>query len=237
MKNKTLITSCILMFLFASTKIYAEKIDNYSVTWNSQSQNASGSMPVDNGDLTANVWVEKNGKQVILPAQKFSRHSNVENPELYAIFPYKLYGIEKEELDIAINTLDERKYKTPVCWSQDLSQMALLGLTDQAAEYALIRSDEKQHSTSRFPAFWNEFNDYVPDMDHGGNLLMGVNFMLMQSEGDQIRLLPAWPKDWSAEFKLHAPGNTTVEGVVKNGKLEKLKVTPESRTKDIQLIK
>ena len=42
-----------------------------------------------------------------------------------------------------------------------------------------------------------------------------------------------WPKEWDVDFKLHAPGNTTVEGVLKIGKLTKLKVTPESRKKDL----
>jgi hypothetical protein len=48
-----------------------------------------------------------------------------------------------------------------------------------------------------------------------------------------IRLVPAWPKDWNASFKLHAPKNTTVEGRVENGKVTDLKVTPESRSKDV----
>ena len=46
-------------------------------------------------------------------------------------------------------------------------------------------------------------------------------------------LFPAWPKDWDVHFKLHAPYNTTVEAVVKNGKVESLKVFPESRRDDI----
>jgi hypothetical protein len=36
-----------------------------------------------------------------------------------------------------------------------------------------------------------------------------------------------------ASFKLHAPYQTTVEGRVENGKVVDLKVTPESRIKDI----
>ena len=50
---------------------------------------------------------------------------------------------------------------------------------------------------------------------------------------DTIRLVPAWPKDWNASFKLHAPKSTTVEGRVANGKVIDLKVTPESRRKDV----
>ena len=41
------------------------------------------------------------------------------------------------------------------------------------------------------------------------------------------------PKDWDCEFKLHAPYNTTVAGILKAGKLDKLIVTPASRAKDV----
>ncbi len=49
----------------------------------------------------------------------------------------------------------------------------------------------------------------------------------------KIFLTPAWPKDWNVDFKLHAPYNTIIEGTVKNGKVEALKVTPSSRKKDV----
>jgi len=37
-------------------------------------------------------------------------------------------------------------------------------------------------------------------------------------------------------FKLHAPKNTVVEGVYRAGKLQQLKVTPESRRKDVCIL-
>ena len=63
--------------------------------------------------------------------------------------------------------------------------------------------------------------------------------MLIQADpySKKIYLLPAWPNDWDADFKLHAPYNTVIEATVKNGKLKKLKVTPQSRRKDIVLPK
>ena len=85
----------------------------------------------------------------------------------------------------------------------------------------------------RFPAMWGPNYDWTPDQDHGSNILTTLQFMLLQSEGDKIYLLPAWPKDWNVSFKLHAPKNTTVEGVYRAGKLEQLKVTPESRRQNI----
>jgi hypothetical protein len=46
---------------------------------------------------------------------------------------------------------------------------------------------------------------------------------------------PAWPKNWDAEFKLHAPYETTVEGRIARGKLVDLKVTPEVRKADVTI--
>lgn len=39
-------------------------VNNYSVLWNSPSENASGAMPIGNGEVGANVWMEKNGNLV-----------------------------------------------------------------------------------------------------------------------------------------------------------------------------
>ncbi|MCB7130139.1 MAG: hypothetical protein J3T61_11445, partial [Candidatus Brocadiales bacterium] len=57
--------------------------------------------------------------------------------------------------------------------------------------------------------------------------------MLLQYDDEKILLAPTWPKEWDVDFKLHAPLSTTVEGTYRNGKIERLKVTPESRAKDV----
>jgi hypothetical protein len=57
--------------------------------------------------------------------------------------------------------------------------------------------------------------------------------MVLQCEGRQILMLPAWPKDWDLDFKLRAPLDTTVQGVVTRGQLTRLIVTPESRRTDV----
>jgi hypothetical protein len=49
----------------------------------------------------------------------------------------------------------------------------------------------------------------------------------------KLHLFAGWPAEWDVDFKLLAPGKTTVEGILKNGKLLKLRVTPKSRAKDI----
>jgi len=75
--------------------------------------------------------------------------------------------------------------------------------------------------------------DSIPDPNHGVNILTTLQAMLLQADGSRIYVLPAWPGNWDVAFKLHAPSNTTVEGVVKADKLENLKVTPEARAKDV----
>jgi hypothetical protein len=62
---------------------------------------------------------------------------------------------------------------------------------------------------------------------------MILQSMLLQQRGDKMLLFPAWPKEWNVDFKLRAPKNTVVAGTYRNGKLEKLAVTPPERAKDV----
>ena len=66
--------------------------------------------------------------------------------------------------------------------------------------------------------------------------MIGLQEMLMQTDDKKIYLFPAWPKEWNVSFKLHAPYNTSVEGGFKDGKVVNLKVTPESRRQDLQIM-
>ncbi|UQZ80912.1 hypothetical protein SK3146_00068 [Paenibacillus konkukensis] len=63
--------------------------------------------------------------------------------------------------------------------------------------------------------------------------MIGLQDMLLQTSGETIYLLPAWPREWDVDFKLHAPGQTVVQGQVRGGKLIGLSVTPESRSGDV----
>ena len=177
---------------------------------------------------------EGQGDQMyLLPAQTFEMKMNVENPELYAVFPYRLFGVGKPDLQTGKNTFARRLNKWDYCWGQNAVDAALLGLTDTAARFVLNRASATQFNQSLFPAFWNQNNDWIPDVDHGGVLQLALNCMLLQCEGDEIRLLPAWPRHWDVTFKLHAPGRTTIECSYKQGKITRLEVWPPARAKDI----
>ena len=172
--------------------------------------------------------------QRILPAEKYAKSSNAENPELYAVFPYQLYTVAAGETAAAVgkNTYAARRYRENACWRQDPIQAALLGMGGEARKCVSGRATANA-AGFRFPAMWTAGSDWMPDQDHGGVMLIALQYMLLQHAGQKIILLPAWPKEWNASFKLHAPENTTIEGEVKAGKLLNLKVTPKSRSKDV----
>jgi len=179
------------------------------------------------------------GNDIILPAYSYSKPFNKENPELYTVFPYRIYGIGKPDIDLARYTFYKRGTRFSTCWSQDAIQMAYLGMTDELREDLKKRANSLDEVT-RFPAFWAAENDWKPDEDNGGNLMNAFQTMIVQAEcrenDKSIILFPAWPADWDVKFKLHAPMNTTIEGELKNGKIIYLNVNPKSREKDIIIL-
>ena len=173
-----------------------------------------------------------NDKKVLSPAHKFSGKQNIENPELYAIFPYRTFGLNKPELELARFTFENRLIKQTGGWQQNAIKAALLGLTKEAAN---LTSQNFNASTTfyRFPTMWGPNYDWTPDQCHGTVAMSALQRMLIQYDGNIILLLPAWPKDWDTKFKLKGPQNTTIEGEVKNGQLKSLLVIPKSRRKDL----
>ena len=176
-------------------------------------------------------------KQTISPAVSWERINNVETPQLYPVFPWRIYGVGKENLELARNTYfydpEAIKFRSHVGWKQDNIWAACLGLTEEAKRLTLAKLSNGPH---RFPAFWGPGYDWTPDHNWGGSGMIGLQEMLLQTNGEQILLFPAWLKEWNVHFKLHAPGETTVEATLKNGKVTDLKVLPESRKKDIVIM-
>jgi len=175
------------------------------------------------------------GNVMLAPALVYKQKNNSEVPELYAVFPFRQIAVGKPNLDWGLELLKHRTDRGASGWRQDDIFMAWLGEAAQARDNVVSRARSK-HGESRFPTFWGPNFDWIPDQDHGSVLLIAVQSMLLQADGRKIYLLPAWPRDWDVSFKLHAPYNTTVEGVVRSGKVEQLKVTPKSRAKDVVMM-
>jgi alpha-L-fucosidase 2 len=171
------------------------------------------------------------GAQILWPAEKFAKFENTENPELYSVFPFRIFGVGLPQIDLARATYDARGNKGSTCWGQDGIHAACLGWAARARDEAV--ANFTAYGGERFKWFWKPGHDYEPDLDNGGAGQMILQSMLLQVRGDKLLLFPAWPKDWNVDFKLHAPMNTVVEGAYRNGKLERLTVAPSTRAKDI----
>ena len=180
---------------------------------------------------------QMNGHTMLSPAKIWERVNHSETPQLYPVFPWGIYGIGRPGLDTAINTwtydTSAVKARSHVGWRQDNIFAARLGLTQEAMKLNVLKL---KNSGRRFPAFWGPGYDWTPDHNWGGSGMIGLQEMLMQTHQEKIYLFPAWPSGENVHFKLHAPYQTTVEAMLKNGKVELLKVTPESRRKDIVMM-
>ena len=198
----------------------------------------------------------ENGGVVFAPAEIYKRHGNVETPELYCVFPFRLSSFEKPNAELGRRTYtDGRFHKLYFGWAQDELNAAYLGLAEEAREHIVDRVFKNTPTLSRtiacneeniserayrpseyrWPAYWGPNYNWRPDQDEGGVFQNTIQSMLLQYEDDKIFLLPAWPKEWNCDFKLNAPGNTTVEGRVENGELKDLVVTPASRRGAVRL--
>ncbi len=133
---------------------------------------------------------DPNGKPIILPAEKYSRPANVENPELYAVFPFRIYCLGRPDLQLARNTFAARRFISSTCWGQDGEEAALLGLTEQAK--AEVIANFTAYGWERFKWFWKPGHDWIPDMDNGGAGMATLQMMIMQCDpgSKRIQLLP-----------------------------------------------
>ena len=155
----------------------------------------------------------------IAPAIVWERVQNVETPQLYPVFPWRIYGLGRSGLQTAINTYLKDPHavemRSSKGWKQDNIWAACLGLTDEARR---LNKEKLANGPYRFPAFWDPGFDWAPDHNRGGAGMIGLQEMLLQETPDgELILFPAWPKEWNARFRLHATGGRTVEAEIKDG--------------------
>jgi hypothetical protein len=168
--------------------------------------------------------------RVLAPAERvFGEKKNRENPELYAVFPYRLFGVEKADLDVARHTFDKRQHQGSGGWQQDAIHAAYLGLAKQARDL-IAQNFSKSNAEMRFPGF----REPGVDQAHGSVAAMALQAMLLQADNEKVFVAPAWPANWDVEFKLHAPGGTIVEGAIRDGKIERLKTNPDKKLADVK---
>ena len=159
------------------------------------------------------------GDTCIAPAIVWARIQNIETPQLYPVFPWRVYGMGRDNLHIARNTYLKDPHAVEMHstkgWKQDNIWAACLGLTDEAFK---LNREKLADGPYRFPAFWDPGYDWAPDCNKGGASMIGLQEMLLQEKPDGgLLLFPAWPKNINAKFRLKATDGRTVEAEIKNG--------------------
>ncbi|HRX43103.1 MAG TPA: DUF5703 domain-containing protein [Clostridia bacterium] len=170
---------------------------------------------------------------LLKPADWYEKLGNVENPELYAVFPYRLVAFDKDQ-NMGIENYRRRSLRMNWGWTQDGIQAAVIGLPEEAQE-VVVDKFTKWHEKCRFQGYWGVNFDWIADQCHGCSAMIAIQKMLIQCVDEKIYLFPAWPKEWDVEFRLFAYDNTIVEGKLVNGEVKNLKTIPEKRTKDIEI--
>ena len=159
----------------------------------------------------------------IAPAITWARIQNVETPQLYPVFPWRIYGIGRPYLEIGRNTYFKDSHalamRSSKGWKQDNIWAACLGLTVEAQR---LNMEKFADGPYRFPAFWESGFDWAPDHNRGGSAMIGLQEMLLQETPDGTPILfPAWPKEWNVSFRLHTSNGEVVEASIVNGKVIK----------------
>ena len=175
---------------------------------------------------------------MIAPALHYERVQNTESTQLYPVFPWRMYGVGRPDIDIARNTYQNDslaiKFRSHIGWKQDAIWAACLGMTDEAEQLITQKLADGPH---RFPAFWGPGFDWTPDHNWGGSGMIALQEMLLQEVGDKLYLFPAWPKSWNVRFRLRASRKTTVEAELNGGKVVRVKVLPVERLRDVVMPK
>lgn len=178
---------------------------------------------------------EIDGHTVLRPTADHKNYS-WHMPAMYPLYPYQMFELGGPGAELMRDTLmygiKEKTRNDHRAWIQGVVHYAHLGMTDQARQLIIKKLGDGPY---RFPAFWPPDIDWAPDHNWGGMGMIGLQEMLMQTYNDRIVLLPAWPKDWNVEFRLHAPKRTTVEVKAVNGQIEKLRVSPANRRQDVEI--
>ncbi len=178
---------------------------------------------------------EVDGRTAIAPAKEYSMKKNAENGSLYPVFPFRCFGVGLGTKDIVDWTMKYRVNKNAFgykCWTQDQIHYAYAGNAAEAKE-GLVHRFRNASRQCRFPLYGSAGPDSCPDFDHFGSGATALQRMLVQEADGKILLLPAWPADWDADFKLHLEQQTVISGKVVDGTLTDWTIEPSARKSDV----
>lgn len=157
-------------------------------------------------------------------APNAQRH-NSENVADYAIYPFAVFGVGKPDYALAKSTFLQR----PVPgmgngWEPAAICAARLGLADEAAKLVLahMNANLRFNSGGWYSPTGIMFAGMMPDVpyfDSPGVSNQAIQEMALQSHDGVLRIAPAWPARWQAQFRLLARGGFLVTAEVDRGQV------------------
>ncbi|MCU0981438.1 MAG: discoidin domain-containing protein, partial [Pirellulaceae bacterium] len=154
-----------------------------------------------------------------------AKRHNSENVADYAIYPFAVFGIGKPDYELAKNTFLNR----PVPgmgngWEPAAICAARLGLADEAAKLVLahMNSNLRFNSGGWYSPTGIMFAGMMPDVpyfDSPGVNNQAIQEMALQTHDGVLRIAPAWPARWQAQFRLLARGGFMVTAELDRGQV------------------
>ena len=130
---------------------------------------------------------------MIAPALHYERVQNVETTQLYPVFPWRMYGVGRPNLDVARRTYENDtlavKFRSHVGWKQDAIWAACLGMTDEAQRLVTLKMHDGPY---RFPAWPKEWDVRFKLHASCGTV---VEAELRQGKVTNVRVTPTRNKD------------------------------------------
>lgn len=148
--------------------------------------------------------------------------SERECPALYAVHPYRIFGLKQPGLDIARATFEAALASPHVRyeggWHQHAIWAARLGLIEEAQQLVARNFDDGNYPYPRFPAFrWYQGCDDPFEQETGNVAITALVAMLMQHHEGKLVLFPAWPPEWEVEFRLPTIGGRWLQAAWRQG--------------------
>ena len=172
------------------------------------------------------------GRTALAPAATYDHKSNIENPELYAVFPFGWIDLDSEDLERARRTFAARLFPSARPWSQCPLVAARLGLAEQAWRGLALHARQYQRYpfggwTSSDSVFWPNGLSVAPFIDAGGLHALGLQECLLQSHDGVIRVAPALSGRVGGLFRLRAEGGFLVSAELVDGRARYVAVESE----------
>lgn len=159
----------------------------------------------------------RDGKKVIAWSATDEEDHNTQNPDMEAIWPWRVVGAEDQ---IAHDTFTTRVFDQTREWAPDAQQAAWLHRADDMV--ALLKQ-----GTSDFQVFDNGFAAHSKNHDplRGGGFYDTWNAVvastiqdaLVQDDDGTLRIAPSMPDDWTVTGAVQIPGQHRVNVEVRHG--------------------